>query len=277
MTKPVLPLLLLTQGDDYVAARVQFAQRANLTSLELDTLKGLAIKEVEATTKLKSLSDKVVADSRLTIEEKHATISKARYNAEVVQVLRDTDAAVRGLLKNRYVDCRDAVREWWGVERQNAQKHKKSGDVGIQADVFSVEVFATHYAGYTNYEVALPDKYLKFANNGDPSPYTNPPYTVDLYRASSSLWVNGVSVLEVGPWNEDDNYWDSARRRFADLPLGKPEAEAAYYDGYNGGKDQFNRIVLNPAGIDLTDDVAADLGLAVGENAWIQVYYYDLP
>lgn len=40
MTKPVLPLLLLTQGDDYVAARVQFAQRANLTSLELDTLKG---------------------------------------------------------------------------------------------------------------------------------------------------------------------------------------------------------------------------------------------
>ncbi|MBT9260247.1 MAG: hypothetical protein KM310_10950 [Clostridiales bacterium] len=48
---------------------------------------------------------------------------------------------------------------------------------------------------------------------------------------------------------------------FKDLPLGKPEAQAAFYEGYNGGEDQFGRKVTNPAGIDLTPYVASQLGL----------------
>lgn len=89
-------------------------------------------------------------------------------------------------------------------------------------------------------------------------------------------------MKEVGPWNENDNYWDSAtgsnpRRKFTDLPLGRPEAEAAYLDNYNSGKDEFGRVVTNPAGIDLTPDVAAQIGLAPRENAWVEVHYSDLP
>jgi len=137
-------------------------------------------------------------------------------------------------------------------------------------------VFATQYNGYTDYEVALPDKKVKFANKGLSGGYPDPPYTVDLYRSGSG-WINGVLVLEVGPWNEDDNYWDEDRRIFQDLPLGKPEAEAAYWDDYNNGEDQFGRTVTNPAGVDLTPDVAADLGLKYLENAEIRVAYYDLP
>ena len=56
-----------------------------------------------------------------------------------------------------------------------------------------------------------------------------------------------------------------------DLPRGLPEAEAAYFDNYNRGKDEFGREVLNPAGADLTPAAAAEIGLKRYENAWISV------
>ena len=52
-----------------------------------------------------------------------------------------------------------------------------------------------------------------------------------------------------------------------------PEAQAAYFDNYNGGRDQFGRIVRNPAGVDLTPSVARKLGLSRYEKAWIYVRY----
>ena len=98
-------------------------------------------------------------------------------------------------------------------------------------------------------------------------------------------------MKEVGPWNLDDNYWNPhARARsvpagcFTDLPTGTPEAQAAFYNGYNTvtnckdldqnptatparPADQFGRCVLNPAGIDLSVAAAAQLGLgAAGER-----------
>jgi len=57
-----------------------------------------------------------------------------------------------------------------------------------------------------------------------------------------------------------------------DLPQGKPEAQAAYQDGYNGGYDQFGRRPANPAGIDLADGTFwYDLGLS--NNDWVNVTY----
>jgi hypothetical protein len=69
-----------------------------------------------------------------------------------------------------------------------------------------------------------------------------------------------------------------------------PEAQAAFYNGYNtvpnctslstgqpsgkpGGADQFGRCVLNPAGIDLSVEAAKQLGLGTGENAWVTVSF----
>ncbi|MCL6449870.1 MAG: hypothetical protein K6T75_01055 [Acetobacteraceae bacterium] len=99
----------------------------------------------------------------------------------------------------------------------------RRSEAGSQADIFSREAFCTQYYGYTNEETALPDKYLKWANLGWDYTYPNPPYTADLYLSRTNKWVNGVLVREVGPWNIDDNYWDSNRRMWKDLPLGKPE------------------------------------------------------
>lgn len=79
-------------------------------------------------------------------------------------------------------------------------------------------VYATQYNGYTENEIALPDKYVKFANLGwwgnipdtiEPY-YKNPPYTANVYYEPTNKAVLDVLVREVGPWNEDDNYWDTA-------------------------------------------------------------------
>jgi hypothetical protein len=70
-------------------------------------------------------------------------------------------------------------------------------------------------------------------------------------------------VLDIGPWNRDDAWWEvgGARGQFADLPRFVPEAWAAYENGYNGGRDATGRYVTFPAMIDLSDGVYADLGM----------------
>ncbi|MBB4911853.1 hypothetical protein [Actinophytocola algeriensis] len=79
---------------------------------------------------------------------------------------------------------------------------------------------------------------------------------------------------DVGPWNTRDDYWAApeVRQQWGDLPQGKPASQAAYEDGYNGGKDQFGRKVKNPAGIDLADGTFWD-GLKLKNNAWVTVTY----
>ncbi|WP_440900019.1 hypothetical protein [Actinosynnema sp.] len=81
-------------------------------------------------------------------------------------------------------------------------------------------------------------------------------------------------VWDVGPWNTKDDYWNppATRESWKDLPQGVPQAQAAYLNGYNGGKDQFDRRVLNPAGVDLADGVFWD-GLKLSDNDWVTVSY----
>lgn len=81
-------------------------------------------------------------------------------------------------------------------------------------------------------------------------------------------------VWDVGPWNITDDYWNvpATRESWADLPQGRPQAQAAYQDGYNGGRDGFGRAVLNPAGIDLADGTFWD-GVGLSDNGWVNVSY----
>jgi hypothetical protein len=178
------------------------------------------------------------------------------------------------------------VRTGWSRELETVAKLKQPQQDGMKADTTYCWMFATQYNGYTNYEIALPDQYVKFANLGWTIPpaysshYANDPYTVTINRGS--YWVYDVGVLEVGPWNINDNYWDSAtgsnpRRLGSDIPICWSEAEYAYYHGYNGGLDEFGRTVTVPTSVDLTPAVAADLGLAYLENSNLYVYYSDLP
>jgi hypothetical protein len=62
------------------------------------------------------------------------------------------------------------------------------------------------------------------------------------------------------------------RQSWRDLPQGLPQAQAAFQDGYNGGRDQFGRRVRNPAGIDLADGIYFDT-LGLRDNQWVTVDY----
>ncbi len=81
-------------------------------------------------------------------------------------------------------------------------------------------------------------------------------------------------VWDVGPWNIRDDHWNPASRReqWRDLPQGVPQAQAAFLEGYNGGKDGFGRRVSNPAGIDLADGIFTG-ALAMRDNDWVAVDY----
>ncbi|WP_433164602.1 hypothetical protein [Kribbella sp. CA-247076] len=96
-------------------------------------------------------------------------------------------------------------------------------------------------------------------------------YSVKVCTASRCAFE---PVWDVGPWNTKDDYWNpsATREMWKDLPQGRPEAQAAYQNGYNGGKDQFGRTVANPAGIDLADGTFWD-GLGLTNNAWVDVTY----
>jgi hypothetical protein len=78
-------------------------------------------------------------------------------------------------------------------------------------------------------------------------------------------------VLDIGPWNRDDAWWEvgAARGQFQDLPRFVPQVWAAYENGYNGGRDAVGRYVTFPAMIDLADGLYADLGLQQAD--WVDV------
>lgn len=112
--------------------------------------------------------------------------------------------------------------------------------------------------------IALPSRRgLSAAGTGD--------YSVQVCANGRCVWE---PVWDVGPWNTKDDYWSpsATREMWQDLPQGKPEAQAAYEDGYNGGRDQFGRDVANPAGIDLADGTFWD-GLGMTDNGWVDVVY----
>ena len=166
-------------------------------------------------------------------------------------------------------------------------------------------VFATQYRPNTrgSIEVAVPDQCAKFASLGLTSALrsANCPagYRLGLnykvrVRNTASGKVLAIRVKDVGPWNEDDNYWDGLRgprprRRFGRLHRGTPEAQAAFYNGFHtvsncltlsnqpsghsGAADQFGRCVLNPAGIDLSFAAARRLGFSTGQNGWVTVQF----
>jgi hypothetical protein len=146
----------------------------------------------------------------------------------------------------------------------------------IQAAPLKSHVFATreglvggttangHVIASRDHFVALPSR-RGLANNGSGS------YTVKVCTASRCAFE---PVWDVGPWNTKDDYWNPAatREMWKDLAQGKPESQAAYQNGYNGGKDQFGRTVANPAGIDLADGVFWD-ALKLADNSWVDATY----
>lgn len=80
-----------------------------------------------------------------------------------------------------------------------------------------------------------------------------------------------LPVWDVGPWNTRDDYW-SPNRRYSDLPVGLPMAQAARQQGYNNGRDEFGRRVRQPNGIDIADGAFWD-DLGMTGSDWVEVTF----
>ncbi|WIX79126.1 hypothetical protein QRX50_48740 [Amycolatopsis carbonis] len=121
--------------------------------------------------------------------------------------------------------------------------------------------------------IAKSDHFVSFPSTKSVSPKGTGSYTAKVCRTDATR-CEFAPVWEVGPWNTHDDYWNPSDQRatFPTLPQGTPEAQAAFQDGFNGGKDSRGRAVKNPAGIDLADGVFWD-GLGLTGSSWVDVTY----
>ncbi|MFG2432841.1 hypothetical protein [Streptomyces sp. NPDC048590] len=145
----------------------------------------------------------------------------------------------------------------------------------LAAEALTASVYATReglVGGTTaNGHVIVPnDHFVALPSRRGLSPKGSGQYSV---RVCGPARCETAPVWDVGPWNTRDDYWNpsSVRETFKDLPQGRPEAQAAYQNGYNGGLDGSGRRVLNPAGIDLADGTFYNVGL--NNNGWVTVTY----
>lgn len=167
---------------------------------------------------------------------------------------------------------------WVGDLRIQSGEQADPSRMAIQAAPLKSRVFATreglvggttangHVIVNRDHFVALPSRRgLAAKGSGN--------YSVKVCTSTGSRCAF-EPVWDVGPWNTKDDYWNPSaiREMWKDLPQGRPEAQAAYQNGYNGGKDQFGRTVANPAGIDLADGTFWD-GLGLTNNAWVDATY----
>jgi hypothetical protein len=237
----------------------EFRQRFALSQEELEIVLA-AIREENETLAQEFIESELVVRSSegLAATEVQEKIAASDYDERVEQAVARTKARIEAML-SEYL--RGELQAWVDAKwRQEVQEYNAKLPITLQAasPQQTFRVYATQYRGYTKNEVALPYRKLKFRGG---------------YRVRISKGRHGARALvkEVGPWNAHDNYWDRHRDMWRDLPRGKPEAEAAYYNNYNRGRDEFGRKVLNPAGIDLTPQVARKLGLKKYESGWVYV------
>ncbi|HET6259611.1 MAG TPA: hypothetical protein VFE39_13250 [Pseudonocardia sp.] len=154
---------------------------------------------------------------------------------------------------------------------------KQLTEGGPEQAALSYRVFATReglVGGTTanGHVITERDHFVALPSRRGLSPRDTSDYSVKVCAPNGRCAF--APVWDVGPWNTRDDYWNPAptRQEWHDLPQGLPEAQAAYQNDYNSGKDQFNRKVLNPAGIDLADGLFWD-ALGLNDNAWVTVDY----
>ncbi|MEJ1201873.1 MULTISPECIES: hypothetical protein [unclassified Streptomyces] len=143
------------------------------------------------------------------------------------------------------------------------------------AAAFSARVYATRegLVGHTTangHVIRENDHFVALPSRRALSPKGSGQYSVQVCGPAR---CETAPVWDVGPWNTHDDHWNPSaqREQWKDLPRGLPQAQAAYENGYNGGRDEFGRQVANPAGIDLADGTFYNVGL--DDNGWVTVTY----
>jgi hypothetical protein len=243
--KPALSFLL---SDDRNVE--EFQKEFGLSDAKVRDVLAVVHEEDGALDKEYDESDQIVeANEGASEKEIESKIAASDFDEKVKNVVAKTKSDVEKLLpKGKADDLGPWVDEQWQAE--SAEYTAASEDTYQAASTgYSCRVWLSYYRGNTRYEVALPHRKVKFSG-GRKVRITD----VRMGTRTSAR----APVKETGPWNTRDNYWRAPRDRsmWKDLPRCVPEAQAAFFDNYNRGKDQFGREVGNPAGIDITPAVA---------------------
>ncbi|MFC5994028.1 hypothetical protein ACFQE5_07365 [Pseudonocardia hispaniensis] len=202
-----------------------------------------------------------------------ATATTYRNTAATAQLPEPASEVQSRLVLTGTPDARPLVRDL----RQTAHPTSETTARRVPRTALSYRVFATReglVGGTTanGHVITERDHFVALPSRRALSPRGTSDYSVKVCAANGRCAF--APVWDVGPWNTRDDYWNppDVRQNWADLPQGLPEAQAAYRNGYNGGKDQFGRTVVNPAGIDLADGLFWD-ALGLRDNAWVTVDY----
>jgi hypothetical protein len=265
-TKPAIAVILSEQHNID-----QFKEHFGLSDGQVDDVLAATRRENRILAQAFGESEIVLAANRgLPKREIAKKIAASDYDEKIAAAVARTKKRIEAIVpEDQSADLEGWVDEQWDQEVSAASTE----DFTASSETYSAsnhrkgircKVFATQYAGYTEREVALPHRNLKFGRQP----------RVRIWRVSGGPAV-GPRVKEVGPWNTYDNYWMHNRDRtmYKRVPRCKPEAQVAYYQNFNRGKDEFGREVLNPAGVDLTPDVARSMGLKKHQNAWVYVRF----
>jgi LysM repeat protein len=275
-SKPVLGYFVLTQS---LAESMQ--REGVLNEHQFQVVRQVALQERDQLNRLEASTLPVIQDSQLTLDAKRTRIDALGYNRQVDAIVEASRLRLQLVLDRKGYSALSAwmARRWEEEVALHGIASQKQGLSAAKSTPRSFKIYATRYDSGGKYAVALPDLCLKFSNAGNKmcaskGYQTNKGYSVYL----SYDGATGAEVWESGPWNVEDNYWSSSRdpqprRMFADLAVGMPEAQAAFFNGYNGGVDQYGRKVTAPFGIDLARKVSIDIGLKPGNNDWITVSY----
>lgn len=236
--KEILYFLMCTEDSNDTEDMLR--KEYNVSDVQIDALRELALRQHNNCKTAKSLWADSVDD----------------YNNAVKNEACIIDDNMKNILGNNYANVKQYLENSW------LDKKSYSG-ISAYSDKNVIVVWATQYNANREFEVSLPDQRLKMS-------YPN--YTLSIVSYDKGTSVDNVPVGDAGPWNINDNYWDNNRRIFSDLELGRPEAAAAYFDNYNDGCDEYGRVVSNPAGIDLSREVANMLGFGSMESGWVSIY-----
>jgi hypothetical protein len=260
--KPVISYLLSEEENVE-----EFQRKFGLSDAEVEEAQAAVRRENEAVAGEYAESERLVeANKDLPDAGVRKKVAASDFDERITEAVASTKDTVKGVLPQ---DRSDELAGWvdaqWRSEVREAETEpaQKAGTADKARRGITCRVYATQYRGFTNYEVALPHRRIKFEGG----------YRVRLSRQNGGSTI-APPVREVGPWNTYDNYWNGRRYRtmWKDLPRCRPEAQAAFFQNYNRGRDEYGREVLNPAGIDLTPAVARRLNFRLYQNGWVFVY-----
>ena len=251
----------------------EFEARFDLSERQVDEVLAATRRENRALAKEFAESEHVLAANKdLPKEKVKKKIAASDYDEEVAAAVARTKRKLEAIVaEDRGTDLQGWVDGQWEQEARAASTEDATTDShatftasAYHRNGIRCNVFATQYYGNTRREVALPHLKLKFGRQP----------RVHVRRGSGGSTVT-PRVKETGPWNIRDNYWARWKNRTKFKRAGRcnPEAQEAYYHNFNGGKDQFGRKVLNPAGIDVTPAVARGMNLKRYQNAWVYVRF----